>query len=135
MLHGNTALSGGALCLEQGRVAFDGSTTFSNNSVEENGGAIIAVGAIIDAREVIEFTSNTAQNGGAVYMRSESFVIVGSDTVLSSSFNKALDYGGGIYHVDKPALTQCSYDENAHYPEQLHCCTACCKPIQHFNGL
>ena len=92
----------------QGTMTFDGVTIFTSNSACEDGGAVYD--AIIELSGVVNFTFNTAHNGGGIYLRRESLLILASQTDLTFFFNTALYYGGGIYHVDNSDPIQCSFN-------------------------
>lgn len=112
LLQNNAAVSGGAMYLLQGTMVFKGVTEFKLNSAERDGGAVYAVSTAFDIQEMINFTFNVAQNGGAVYLKGETLILLDLQTHFNLSCNTALDYGGGIYYVDNTAPIQCSYDRN-----------------------
>ncbi len=106
----NHATAGGAINSLQGEVTFHGATTFLNNTAEMDGGALYALGShIILEDTAVEFISNTAQNGGAMYFRSEAALVLTFWTVLNTSSNRASLYGGAVYSVDSTTSTQCNF--------------------------
>ena len=121
MFAGNMAESGGAMYLVQGTASFDGDTTFEHNSAKKNGGAICATGAVINLNNSMMFVFNSAYNGGAVYLNGQSFMTLNYVSHFNFSFNAALGYGGGIYHVDNTDHFQCSYSRATILPESSHC--------------
>ena len=113
----NKAGGGGAIYLLRGRASFDGVTIFTNNSAWESGGALLAIGAVVDLNGALNFTFNSAPNGGAVYLEDRSFMTLSQSVHLNSSFNAAHEYGGGIYHVDDTDPAQCG----SVFSELSHC--------------
>lgn len=118
---GNTASSGGAMYTLQGTVLFDGVTIFAHNSAERDGGALYTVGTAITLRKMVNFTFNSARNGGAAYFKNEASMTMEINSHFNSSFNTALNYGGGIYHNDNPSPVQCNYDVNILHLEVPQC--------------
>ena len=88
---GNTATKGGALYTHQGNV-FVSHSSFGQNSVDKRGGAWFMEDCQADLQDV-NFTSNSAKGGGAVYSINSNL------TLFSSSFakNSAKFTGGAIY--------------------------------------
>jgi predicted outer membrane repeat protein len=117
----NRALSGGAMYLFHGTMLFSGATVFSTNSAERDGGALYAIGTNIHLHQTIEFTANSALNGGGVYLNIEATMTWSINTNYISSNNTALSYGGGIFHTDNPVPIQCRYDKNIEYSELPYC--------------
>lgn len=72
---------------------FNGVTLFSHNSAERDGGALYAVGTVINLQETINFT----------YLKGEAFMTVEFKMQFNTSFNTALGYGGGICHAENTA--------------------------------
>ena len=104
-------LNGGALNCQYGKIFFQGKTLFIKNSAIGDGGAIYADGTSIYMQGIIvNFTLNTASNGGAMYLDNEASLIFRPNSSLYTSYNTALKYGGGIYHVDNPTTHQCNKD-------------------------
>ena len=101
---------GGALYSQGGKVLFQGSTLFICNSADGYGGAFYGVGTSMYMQGVVNFTLNTASNGGAMYLDNEASLIFRPNSSLYTSYNTALKYGGGIYHVDNPTTHQCNKD-------------------------
>ena len=115
----NRGYIGGAMYSFIGAIlTFSGLTMFENNTAETNGGAICALGSNITfwaptnsiGSSVVRFISNLAENGGALYLSSSSFVTLDSSTKLSTSNNYASNHGGVFYYEDVPTSIQCSYN-------------------------
>ena len=120
LFDGNKATMGGAMHLLQVRVSFDGVTIFTHNSAETSGGALYAFRSVVKLYHTVNFTSNSAKNGGAVYLDGDAYMSLEINTLFHSSSNRALGYGGGIYHVDNADPFQCSEQQNS--PGVLRCC-------------
>ena len=90
-------------------------TVFTNNSAGRDGGALHATSAVIDLHGTVALTSNSAQNGGAIFLEGSS-IKLGNNTTVNSSFNRAGGYGGGIYYVDRPDPVQCYYKDDSKVP-------------------
>ena len=118
----NTAFSGGAMYMIQGSVLFEGRmTVFSQNFAQGNGGAFNAVGIDVNLRQRVDFMYNSAQNGGAIYLKGRASMTPNLNSHLTFSFNKALGYGGGVYHEDDTIPAQCNFNESQRYLELLSC--------------
>ena len=116
VLYGNKAGLGGAIYSQFGtELTFSGDTLFSHNTADTNGGAIYSVYTNItfDLNSVLSFKWNTAENGGAIYLTSASFLTFGRGVDLSMSYNHATKYGGGIYNKDIATDKQCSYNHSS----------------------
>ena len=112
VLYGNKAGLGGAIYSLFGtELTFSGDTLFSHNTADTNGGAIYSVYTNItfDLNSVSSFKWNTAENGGAIYLNSASFLTFNKGVNISMSYNHATKYGGGIYNEDIASATQCSF--------------------------
>ena len=110
VLYGNKAGLGGAIYSQFGtELTFSGDTLFSHNTADTNGGAIYSEYTNITF-DALSFKWNTAENGGAMYLRSASFLTFNIGVNLSMSYNHATKYGGGIYNEDIASAAQCSYD-------------------------
>lgn len=115
----NRAFIGGALYTFVGSaLVFSGFTKFESNNAKTNGGAICALGSNITfwyppglGSDIITFTGNSAENGGAIYLGSVSFLTFATGFQLSSSQNRAFKYGGFIYNEDVPTPIQCNYED------------------------
>ena len=108
MFTDNSGQEGGGLNCFYGQIIFNGHTVFMQNFAEGDGGAIYAVGTSVEVAGFVNFTYNTAQNGGAMYLDSGASMSLQPSTVLLTSHNLALRYGGAIYHADNPTLSQCN---------------------------
>ena len=103
----------GALNCQEGKVIFQGKTLFIHNSADGDGGAIYAIATSIYIDGMVNFTLNTASNGGAMYLDDgASLILQNYYTYIYISYNTALKYGGGIYHVDNPTKHQCNKDSD-----------------------
>ena len=112
VLYGNKAGLGGAIYSPFGtKLTFSGDTLFSHNTADTNGGAIYSVNTNItfDLNSVLSFKWNTAENGGAMYLTSASFLTFNRIVNISISYNHATKYGGGIYNEDIASAAQCSF--------------------------
>ena len=113
VLYGNKAGLGGAIYSPFGtELTFSGDTLFSHNTGDTNGGAIYSeyTNITFDLNSALSFKWNTAENGGAMYLRSASFLTFNRGVNISMSYNHATKYGGGIYNEDIASAAQCSYD-------------------------
>ena len=84
---------------------------FTDNVADLNGGAIYILGATIAFKENAEFTSNSAENGGAMFFIYSAVMILTSDTEITTSNNTATKYGGAMYHEDSATSVQCEYSD------------------------
>ena len=112
VLYGNKAGLGGAIYSPFGtELTFSGDTLFSHNTADTNGGAIYSEYTKIafDFNSATSFKCNTAENGGAIYLTSTSFLTFNRGVNLSMSYNHAIKYGGGIYHEDIATAKQCDF--------------------------
>ena len=108
---GNTAQAGGAINSIQGEIAFRSTVLFTNNTADSDGGAIYAEGSNILLKNRAEFCSNSALNGGAMYL-SKATLTHTCSTMLNTSKNHAFEFGGAIYHEDSPTHAQCNFRAN-----------------------
>ena len=108
---GNTAQAGGAINSIQGEIAFRSTVLFTNNTADSDGGAIYAEGSNILLKNRAEFCSNSALNGGAMYL-SKATLTHTCSTMLNTSKNCAFEFGGAIYHEDSPTHAQCNFRAN-----------------------
>lgn len=100
--------NGGAITLLlKTTLIFSGIVIFSNNNANQNGGAIFATDSKIISNGNITFTSNRAQNGGAMYFENGATMTLEQHSVLTTSYNYATKYGGAIYHSDAITPSQC----------------------------
>ena len=93
---GNSAAYGGGFSLSGGSPVID-NTIFTGNSATNNGGAIYSASNLtIGANVSFDSTtaSNTATNGGAIYVGGRTTTISGAN--VSFKGNEA-DYGGAVY--------------------------------------
>ena len=113
MFDGNRGELGGAISLPFGtKLLLVGIILFSRNTADRDGGAIYAQQANITFANKTAFMYNTAENGGAIYLTSTSFLIFNEHVYLSISYNHATKYGGGIYHEDIASAAQCDYEKS-----------------------
>ena len=97
---------GGAITLFRGTVVIEGTSNFNNNTAE-NGAAINAINSIIDVKEPVTITNNTARyNGGGIYLY-QSQIQCTDNCSLTLVSNHALHSGGGIYAVS--STTEVAY--------------------------
>ena len=114
VLYGNKAGLGGAIYSPFGtELTFSGDTLFSHNTADTNGGAIYSeyTNITFDHNSAVSFKCNTAENGGAMYLSSASFLTFNIGVNLSMSYNHAIKYGGGIYNEDIASATQCRFNK------------------------
>ena len=115
VLYGNKAGLGGAIYSPFGtELTFSGDTLFSHNTADTNGGAIYSVytNIIFDRNSAVSIKWNTAENGGAIYLNSASFLTFIRGVNLSMSYNHATKYGGGIYNEDIATANECSLEHS-----------------------
>lgn len=76
--------------------------SFSDNRGKE-GGAIVAYGTILHFGKYSTtfFSNNSADNGGAICLNDDSFIIIDNATLISLWGNNATYYGGGIFVQDR----------------------------------
>lgn len=117
----NSGSLGGALHLSYATVSFSGITLFAKNMAERNGGAIYALSTNITFGGTVDFTANSAQNGGGMYFKTSSYLTLEPNTNITSSFNHASKFGGGIYHEDIVTPSQCQYSKESEYQELPKC--------------
>ena len=111
----NNATSGGAMSTLYGTVYIQGPTQFTHNTADEDGGAMLADNTVIQIRNKVNFTFNSAINGGAMFFENGASMNLTylnptiRGPLLTSSFNTACQDGGVIYHRDSPSDSQCLY--------------------------
>ena len=109
---------------DNGNKAFE-NMLFSHNTADKEGGAIYAEQTTITfdffrLHVHVSFMYNTAENGGAIYLKEASLNLNFGN--ISMSYNHATKYGGGIYHEDIPSSTQCNYEKSTKELSKLpHC--------------
>ena len=115
----NTAYQGigGAIGINtHSRLEMYGSVIFENNtSIKQYGGA---VGAYDDSQielfNLTTFRSNSAQGGGAIYLRS-SLLILNQGSELELINNSAKSHGGGLFVSDQIDNLQCDFSIQTDY--------------------
>ena len=110
----NRAVYGGGLLTSYGTVSVQGPTLFSSNEARIHGGALYTAGTIIEVKDKLNFTNNSAAvDGGAMNIDSKaSLSLLAKDCshpIISSSFNSAKIRGGLIYREDSATNKQCEY--------------------------
>ena len=104
-------------------ILFKGNTRFINNTAKQNGGGIYIIGSKIILKDTVKFSYNCAGNGGALYLATTTTLVLSPNLNLVTSHNKALEYGGVIYHKDNMVTQiQCNYFFNRNTFEQLPYC-------------
>ena len=86
--------------------------SFSHNMARADGGAIYArfrANVTFHILATINIHSNSAQNGGAIYLNSGASLMFMEGVELTASHNHASEYGGVIHYEDVPTTTQCKY--------------------------
>ena len=89
---GNIANSGGAISLNGVNLAFDMNISFSHNMARADGGAIYArfrANVTFHILATINIHSNSAQNGGAIYLNSGASLMFMEGVELTASHNHA----------------------------------------------
>ena len=92
-------LNGGALYSDHSSIIVKQKPTleFTQNSAE-NGGAIFTSTLLVSEYSVVTFHSNTAeQDGGAIYLNDEGGLIFDNSSTVTLISNTADNYGGAIY--------------------------------------
>ena len=112
----NNSTYGGAVNALYGTVSLQGPTQFTHNTAGEDGGAIFAAGTVIHILQHVEFSFNSAKNGGAMFLENGASLNLSAPRyfkgyLLTSSFNYAHRDGGVIYNRDSPSIYQCSYSD------------------------
>ena len=105
----NTGKLGGAVYFSYSSVFFSGVSTFKGNTAY-TGGALFALRTNIRFKGEVKFLSNTAENGGAMHFKTSSSMTLEPETNLTTMYNHAFEYGGGIYHEDIVTPSQCQYN-------------------------
>ena len=106
---GNVALRGGGFSIRQSTNLRVTHCKFENNLAHETGGAIIGVKIILDIKTT-KFTSNKAQQGGAITVQNSLLDMNGTHFIQ----NIGSLYGGAIYvkMCSRVLLTTCNFQEN-----------------------
>ena len=113
--YSNSAVAGGAIySLFGSRILFGGVHTFIQNIADREGGALSIQGTdIVTAfKNTLIFTSNSASNGGAIYLGSRATLTLDSFNILNATDNRA-DYGGVIYNEDTTIPSQCYFETSS----------------------
>ena len=105
----NAGKLGGAVYLSYSSAFFSGVSIFKGNTAYTFGGALIALRTNIRFKDKVKFISNTAQDGGAMYFKTSSSMTLEPETNLTTMYNHAFEYGGGIYYEDVITPSQCQY--------------------------
>ena len=117
LLASNVAeVHGGAVYSKDGTLSLGGDTLVNGNIAHTNGGALYAIDTRITVKTNITFTSNSAQNGGAMWLDTCSLTL-NENATLTTSHNYASLYGGAIYHKDEPSSSVCSYSTEPNYED------------------
>ena len=120
----NNATFGGAMSTLYGVVRLQGSTKFTHNTADEDGGAMFAEGTEVQILLQVNFDFNSAKNGGAMFFKNRASITLSyrnHGPVLITSFNSARALGGVIYHRDNPTISQCSYSYGEDYNTFPNC--------------
>ena len=113
----NNATFGGAMNTLYGTVSIQGPTQFTHNTADEDGGAMLADNTVIQFLNKVNFNFNSANNGGAMFLKSGASMNLSylnpliTGPLFTSLFNTAHEDGGVIYHSDSPSDSQCIYSE------------------------
>lgn len=108
---GNSAFSGGAIYCANGRLSFHIWVRFSNNWVDTEGGALYAsaTNITLEVAGTMRFESNSARNGGGMYLRGGASLNLEYRSKFIIFNNNASDYGGGMYYEDSATPSQCFF--------------------------
>lgn len=118
--HGTS--NGGAISGLYGTsVSISGTCLFTQNSAAADGGAVHISDSHMTMEGRVNFTSNSAVNGGVMYFRSGATLTLEYNTVLRFSFNHASMSGGAIYHRDSATLAQCKFEHRGNLVELPLC--------------
>ena len=106
---GNTASrDGGAIWLAFKKITFSRYTaSFINNKAHSDGGALYGSNTIMEFNGNINFSNNSAERGGGMFLSSVTLKFA-SAMNLTTSYNNASKYGGVIYYEDTLAFFQCT---------------------------
>ena len=110
ILYNNTGHTGGAMLTERGEMEIGKeSVIFNQNKATEYGGGLYASGTDIKLVYYAEmiFSLNSAELGGAIYMRSNATMTFEWYSNLTTNGNVATSYGGALYHEDVVNIVQC----------------------------
>ena len=102
---------GGAIHLLHSTLKLSGFSIVSNNTAVFQGGGIYALGTIVTLVDTVNFTCNSAENGGAMYFKTTASLNLEPRTQLFTSFNYASEYGGALYYEDTPSSLQCNFKQ------------------------
>jgi len=116
--HNKALDNGGALYVYQSKLAFSGVCTLRQNSARLHGGGIYAYLSIINIYQSISIYSNSAANGGAMYI-SSSRVRLHSRLLWEQSINFTIlsnqavnGSGGGVYMTTNSKIQLLKYDRD-----------------------
>ena len=113
LFRNNSGLIGGAIFSLFGtKLTFNGTARFTHNSADTDGGALYAVGTDINFmfNTIATFDFNSAQNGGAIYLRSTAILKIEQRVNFTTLCNHAFQYGGVLYYEDTTVPIQCNLD-------------------------
>ena len=107
---GNTASrDGGAIWLAFKKITFSRYTaSFINNKAHSDGGALYESNTIMEFNGNINFSNNSAERGGGMFLLSVTLKFA-SAMNLTTSYNNASKYGGVIYYEDTLTFFRCTY--------------------------
>ena len=124
---GNRANQGGAIYASNGvKLTFNNFIIlFSHNVARVDGGAIYAhhrASITFHPSATINILYNSAQNGGAIYMRGGTLTFMKRIELLTSH-NYASEYGGVIYYEDVVIKSQCEHKSHDTEVSELPYCS------------
>ena len=90
-------------------VVISGQCLFVNNTADRYGGGIFASDSNIALSGKVNFTSNKARYGGAMYFVNGAILTLKQNVTATSSSNHADVHGGAIYNSDSISPIQCNY--------------------------
>ena len=108
-IENNVATYGGGLSVLGSTVSFTGLTDFVNNRAESSGGAVYAVDrSKLNFEGTGNFSSNSALNGGGLYLDHSSLCNFSTMAQLYFLQNRAKENGGAIFVADATSSVYCT---------------------------
>ena len=111
MFHNNQAVQGGAVVVIASTFYLGGYSEFIGNHADLRGGAISAKVSNVRLQGKVHFRDNNAQLGGSMYLEYNSHIYFSSTTELVLQHNTA-EKGGAIYIRDSTYIASCIHTED-----------------------
>jgi len=109
----NKANDGGGICLQGGRITFQGEGSYIDNTASQDGygGAILAISSVAAFNGSYQFTTNTAGFGGGMALAGDKdrTLVLEPGANMSFNGNAAHKRGGALYVEDNP-FTYCIFN-------------------------